>query len=84
VFKKTLANVLVVMVMACASAGCQDTAHLPGSAGFGPNPTLPAPHAQLIPTVRIAPAKGWSNGATPVAAAGISVHAVAENLEHQR
>jgi glucose/arabinose dehydrogenase len=82
--KKTLETVLLAVVMACASAACEDTAHLPSSAGFGPNPTLPAPHPPLIPTVRIAPAKGWSDGATPVAAAGTSVHALAEKLDHPR
>jgi glucose/arabinose dehydrogenase len=38
----------------------------------------------LIPTVNIAPAIGWPEGAKPVAAAGTQVAAFAENLDHPR
>jgi hypothetical protein len=33
--------------------------------GVGPDPALPAPQKSLIPTVHIAPAKGWPPGASP-------------------
>ena len=65
-------------------AGCGDLAVLPASAGFGPDPVLPPPHQTLIPTVHIAPAKGWPSGTTPVAAAGLAVNAYAAGLEHPR
>jgi glucose/arabinose dehydrogenase len=65
-------------------AGCGDVATLPESAGVGPHPALPPPHATLIPTVHIAPAKGWPAGATPVAAAGLAVSAYATGLDHPR
>ncbi len=65
-------------------AGCGETATLPVAAGFGPSPQLPAPHKTLLPTMNIAPAKGWSDGARPVAAAGLSVLAYAAGLDHPR
>ena len=65
-------------------AGCGDVATLPESAGIGPRPTLPPPHPTLIPTVHIAPAKGWPAVATPKAAAGLAVNAYAAGLDHPR
>jgi glucose/arabinose dehydrogenase len=65
-------------------AGCGDLATLPESAGFGPDPALPPPHPTLIPTVQIAPAKGWPLGTTPAAAAGLAVSAYASGLDHPR
>ena len=50
----------------------------------GPDPKLPPPEKQLIPTVEIPKAAGWADGATPVAAQGLSVHAFATRLEHPR
>ncbi len=43
--------------------GCGNTATLPVKAGIGPDPTLPPPVHTLLPTVNIAPAKGWPAGA---------------------
>ena len=63
---------------------CSGQAALPESAGFGPEPVLPPPKPTLIPTVQIAPAKGWPSGATPVAAAGLKVSAYATGLDHPR
>ena len=45
---------------------------------------LPPPHPTLIPTVNIAPAKGWPAGATPIAADGLKVAAFASGLDHPR
>jgi glucose/arabinose dehydrogenase len=67
-----------------ALAGCGEQALLPVSAGTGPQPTLPAPQPSLIPTVNIAPAKGWPPGATPQAAPGMRVAAFASGLDHPR
>ena len=63
---------------------CGDTTKLPPAASFGPHPTLPAPNPTLIPTVNIAPAKGWPDGVKPVSAAGTVVSALAKNLDHPR
>ena len=64
--------------------GCGETATLPVAAVTGPNPTLVEPKPQLIPTFRIAPAKGWPPGTTPVAADGFAVNALATGLDHPR
>jgi glucose/arabinose dehydrogenase len=67
-----------------ALVACGDTALLPPEAGMGANPTLPAPVTRLIPTVNIAPAKGWPEGVMPVPMAGLAVTALASNLNHPR
>ncbi len=64
-------------------AGCGDKSSLPVGAGVGPSPVLPQPKKSLIPTVDIAPAKGW-NGGKPTAAQGLEVSAMAANLDHPR
>jgi glucose/arabinose dehydrogenase len=74
----------VAALIAMALAACGDTAKLPFSAGVGPEPTLPPPNQTLIPTVEIAPAKGWPEGARPVAASGLVVTALATGLDHPR
>ena len=64
-------------------AGCE-SAHQPFEAGLGPNPTLPPPKSEPIPTVHIAPAIGWPDGAKPTAAPGLAVNALANGLQHPR
>ncbi|MGE4064643.1 MAG: sorbosone dehydrogenase family protein [Rhodospirillaceae bacterium] len=51
---------------------------------YGPRPLLPAPKSSLIPTVDIAPAVGWPDGAAPAAAPGFRVTAFARGLDHPR
>jgi glucose/arabinose dehydrogenase len=65
-------------------SGCGEMATLPEQAGMGSHPTLPPPNPTLLPTVNIAPAKGWPAGAKPQAAAGLAVNAFATNLDHPR
>jgi len=67
-----------------ALAACSEMATLPVSAGMGAQPTLPPPHPALVPTVNVAPAKGWPPGATPVPASGLGVAAFASGLDHPR
>ena len=69
---------------ACLLAACGERALLPESAGIGASPTLPAPSKTLIPTLHIAPAKGWRDGAMPQPVAGTVVTKFAEGLEHPR
>src|SRR5512147_3006750 len=64
--------------------GCGDKAQLPADAGVGPQPEIPEPRHEAIPTVHIAAAKGWANGATPRAAEGLTVRAFADGLDHPR
>jgi len=74
----------LVALLALTLAACGEIATLPVSAGTGPQPTLPPPHQTLIPTVNIAPAKGWPPGTTPQAAPGTQVVAFASGLDHPR
>jgi glucose/arabinose dehydrogenase len=63
---------------------CAESARLSVAQGTGPNPSLPEPATTLIPTLNIAPARGWLEGATPVPAAGLRVGAFASGLDHPR
>ncbi|MFA4937779.1 sorbosone dehydrogenase family protein [Brevundimonas sp.] len=80
--KTLLLSTVVAAVMGLAA--CAGQTALPSEAGFGANPELLAPRKGLIPTVNIAPAASWSQGATPVAAAGLRVQAFATGLYHPR
>jgi glucose/arabinose dehydrogenase len=61
-----------------------ESARLSIEAGIGPDPELPPPDSKLIPTIEIAPARGWPEGAAPIAAPGLSVNAYASALVHPR
>ena len=65
-------------------AACGSSARLPVDAGIGPTPELPSPRTSLIPTVKIAEAKGWSGADKPAVAPGLVVEAFARNLDHPR
>ena len=67
-----------------AVGGCAERSVLAPRADMGPNPELPPPARTVIPTVNIAPARGWPEGAKPVAAAGTQVNAFAKGLDHPR
>jgi glucose/arabinose dehydrogenase len=75
---------LVALAALLALAGCGANATLPVRAQTGPDPQLPPPDPETIPTVNIAPATGWTGGARPVAAAGFEVDAFARGLDHPR
>ncbi|WP_332876670.1 PQQ-dependent sugar dehydrogenase [Massilia sp. S19_KUP03_FR1] len=81
---------LAVVLSTLALAACAQTAPTatpaPGqyAVGFGPSPQLPAPEKSLIPTVHIAKAQGWTNGAKPTVAAGLAVTPYATGLDHPR
>ncbi len=77
-------NVALIGAALLALAGCGEVAKLTIADGTGPNATLPPPHKTLIPTVNIATAKGWANGATPHAAPSTRVAAFASDLDHPR
>ena len=70
--------------LAAGVAGCAGIAKEPLEASYGPTPVLPAPHSTPIPTIKVAPAVGWSEGATPVVASGLAVAAFATQLNHPR
>lgn len=77
-------RIALLLAVAAGLSGCGETARLEVSDGFGPSPQLPEPNKTLIPTVNVAPAIGWPQGAKPVAAAGTQVAAFAEGLDHPR
>ena len=69
---------------ACLLGACASQSTLPSDVGTGPTPLLPAPHSSVIPTVNVAPAKGWPSGGKPTPAPGLAVDAFAANLQHPR
>lgn len=77
----TSALISLAGVLLCA---CGDTAQLTVADGTGPQPRLQAPRPTLIPTVNIAPARGWPAGVVPQAAVGLRVSAFAAGLDHPR
>ncbi len=70
--------------MALTLAACGDTSKIPEQASTGPNPTLPEPTTSWLPTVSVAKAVKWPEGAKPTAAAGLAVNAFATGLDHPR
>src|SRR5215813_13835409 len=79
-----LAGFVIIVVAGVIAVTAGDRAKLPDTATFGPNPTLPQPNKTIVPTVDIAPAKGWQQGQKPSIAKGFSVAAFASDLEHPR
>ena len=57
----------------------------PREEAFGSNPAIPPAKPQgAIPTLKMPTARGWKEGATPVAAPGLKVNAFATGLKHPR
>jgi len=77
-------QLVLVIALAGGLAACGETSSLQVSDGTGPSPKLPEPNKTLMPTVNIAPAIGWPDGAKPVAACGTQVAVFAEGLDHPR
>jgi glucose/arabinose dehydrogenase len=72
------------LVAGLCLAACGDMARLPPDAQYGPDPVLPEPRPETIPTLNIATARGWPDGQGPTAAAGTKVNAFANDLVHPR
>jgi glucose/arabinose dehydrogenase len=84
-WRASLASAAGIAVLAAGLVACGDTAVLPPEQGMGKSPTLPPPNKSLIPTLNIAPAKGWPDGGMPTPAfAGLAVTALATGLDHPR
>ena len=78
-------GMLASLILTLMLAACGDNATQTTDAGSGPDPKLPqAVPTVLIPTVDVAKAIGWPKGKTPTPAAGLSVSAFAEGLDHPR
>jgi glucose/arabinose dehydrogenase len=78
------ARYLFLFTCLFAATACAERARLTPEQATGPDPVLPKPTGGPIPTVRIAPAKGWPAGAKPVAPDGRTVTAFARELDHPR
>ena len=81
---KLLMRATALALMSASGAATADTTAGDYAQGFGPNPTLPAPHKSMMPTVNIAPARPWAQGQKPIPAAGFDVTAFAAGLDHPR
>ncbi len=69
---------LIVLLLGC------ERATLPLEHVTGTDPRLVEPPLTVVPTVDIAPARGWPQGAAPVAAPGLKAVAFARGLDHPR
>src|SRR6195952_4937854 len=83
--RKNLILAISIGAMALPLTGCndpQDTATAEQS--YGASPELPTPQNSLIPTINVATATSWPDGAKPKAADGMAVSAFATVLDHPR
>ena len=81
---RAVKSAAILGALAVLLAACRDESKVSEQATVGPNPILPAVNKSVIPTVNIAPAKGWSAGTMPSPAADFSVTAFATGLDHPR
>ena len=75
---------LISAAAALTLAACSSAAPDPIAVGFGPDPKLPPPTKQILPTVNIATAEMWPDGMVPTAAEGMIVTEFARDLDHPR
>src|SRR5688572_8597704 len=75
---------LVVGLIAFYFLSRPDRAELSVAAVSGVRPEMTEPRKQLIPTVSVADAVGWPQGAAPKAVPGLAVNAFARGLNHPR
>ena len=74
-----------LLAAACGAPIAQAQPQAPAMpAGYGPQPGLPAPEKQLLPTVNVAPVQRWTAAQRPAVAAGLAIHAYARDLDHPR
>jgi glucose/arabinose dehydrogenase len=74
------------VMVACTTLSAADSGpHASPASTVGPSPQLAAPEKSgLIPTVKIAEARGWPADHMPIAASGLVVNAFATGLDHPR
>ncbi|WP_322514619.1 sorbosone dehydrogenase family protein [Rhodopseudomonas palustris] len=80
----TTSRLAICVAMVLPLAACGDQASLTQGEDYGPTPKLAEPSNNLLPTVNIAPAVGWAQGAKPKPAEGMAVTAFATGLDHPR
>ena len=72
------------LALLLAMTACTMPSKSPIADSYGSQPQLPKPKSSLLPTVNIAPAKGWPEGKMPTPATGLKVQAFAKGLQHPR
>ena len=77
-------SLLLPVATAVLLAGCAESTRIASGADTGRQPLLVEPVKSLLPTVNIAPARGWPEGLAPQAAEGTQVSAFATGLSHPR
>ncbi len=80
----SLLRLAFLLATVSSLSGCSDFSGNAISDGIGLQPSLPPPTTSLIPTVKIAPARGWPVTAAPLAAQGVAVQRFAHGLDHPR
>jgi glucose/arabinose dehydrogenase len=75
---------LAVLVTAVVPGAVSWGAATPTANEYGPSPELAAPTKSIVPTIRVAKAKGWNDAAKPQGAEGTTVTAYADKLQHPR
>jgi glucose/arabinose dehydrogenase len=75
---------LTALVISVVPGGVPCRAATPTTNEYGPSPVLAAPTESIVPTIRVAKAKGWNEGAKPHSVEGTTVTAYADNLQHPR
>ena len=81
---RTLRGRLLARASLLLLAACGEKSILPSGSDVGLQPVIKEPVKTTIPTVDIAPAKGWPSGSGPAPAAGLAVNAFATALDHPR
>ena len=81
---RTLPGRLLAGASLLLLAACGEKSILPSGSDVGLQPVIKEPVKTTIPTVDIAPAKGWPSGSGPAPAAGLAVNAFATALDHPR
>lgn len=75
---------VIALALTLGLAACGDSAKVAEDATVGASPTLPEPTQTTFPTLKIATATGWPEGARPNPAPGLAVTAFATGLNHPR
>jgi glucose/arabinose dehydrogenase len=86
--RKHILIVIGLLILAAIAVfawlGWPDKAKVDFASVTGQRPQISDPRSQIIPTVKVAKAVGWPQGATPTAAPGLAVARFAEGLDHPR
>lgn len=82
--RKNLLLAVSIGALTLPLAACNEQSTVASGQDFGPSPELVAPKSSMIPTINVAKATTWPEGAKPKAADGMAVAAFAKGLDHPR